>query len=299
MALPPLTPDQRAAALEKAAKARKERAEIRNRLKKGSITLAQVLKEGETNDVIGPMKVSALLESLPGVGQVRAGQLMERLGIAESRRVRGLGANQRAALESEFTGRLGHSRDATVAPKPAPTRNLAFTGPRSREGETASASRPAAPSRIFVSYRRDDTAYPSGWLFDKLAQHFGRDQVFKDIDSIQLGDDFGEVITAAVAQCDVLLALIGLRWLTIIDEGGRRRLDNPNDFVRLEIEAAITRQVRIIPVLVEGARMPRADELPPSMAKLARRQALQLSPSQFDFDTNRLLKVLDKTLTGA
>jgi hypothetical protein len=104
VALPALTPDQRAAALEKAAKARKERAEVKNRLKRGSTTLPQVLKEGQTDDVIGKMKVSALLESMPGVGKVRARQIMERLGIAESRRVRGLGANQRTALENEFGG---------------------------------------------------------------------------------------------------------------------------------------------------------------------------------------------------
>ena len=102
MALPPLTPEQRAAALEKAAKARKDRAEVKNLLKHGSTTLPSVLKEGQTDDVVGKMKVSALLESMPGVGKVRAKQIMERLGIAESRRVRGLGANQRTALENEF-----------------------------------------------------------------------------------------------------------------------------------------------------------------------------------------------------
>lgn len=155
-----------------------------------------------------------------------------------------------------------------------------------------------AEGRIFVSYRRDDSAYPSGWLFDKLAQHFGPEQVFKDIDSIQLGDDFVEVVTAAVERCDVLLALIGRRWLTITDEDGRRRLDNPSDFVRLEIEAAITRNVRIIPILVDGARMPRADDLPPSLARLARRQALELSPANFTRDVSRLLKVLERTLTA-
>jgi transposase len=103
VALPPLTPEQRAAALEKAAKARKERAEVKNRLKKAATTLPEVLKEGQTDDVIGKMKVSALIESMPGVGKVRAKQMMERLGIAESRRVRGLGANQRTALENEFS----------------------------------------------------------------------------------------------------------------------------------------------------------------------------------------------------
>jgi transposase len=104
VALPPLTPDQRTAALEKAAKVRKERAEVKNRLKHGSTNLTQVLKEGESDNVVGKMKVSALLESMPGVGKVRAKQIMEKLGIAESRRVRGLGANQRSALEREFPG---------------------------------------------------------------------------------------------------------------------------------------------------------------------------------------------------
>ena len=105
MALPPLTPDQRAAALEKAAKARKDRAEVKNNLKRGAITLPSVLKQGQTDDTVGKMKVSALLEAMPGVGKVRARQIMERLGIADSRRVRGLGANQRAALETEFGGK--------------------------------------------------------------------------------------------------------------------------------------------------------------------------------------------------
>ena len=115
-------------------------------------------------------------------------------------------------------------------------------------------------------------------------------------DSIQLGDDFVEVITRAVGSCDVLLALIGDQWLTITDQDGRRRLDDPDDFVRLEVEAALTRNVRVIPILVEGARLPRADELPPSLARLVRHQALELSPARFDFDTSRLLKVLDQTL---
>ena len=104
MALPPLTPEQRTAALEKAAKARKDRAEVKNNLKRGAITLPAVLKQGQSDDTVGKMKVSALLEAMPGVGKVRARQIMERLGIAESRRVGGLGANQRAALETEFGG---------------------------------------------------------------------------------------------------------------------------------------------------------------------------------------------------
>jgi hypothetical protein len=158
------------------------------------------------------------------------------------------------------------------------------------------ASASGSTGRIFISYRRNETAYPAGWLFDRLAAHFGAAQIFKDVDSIELGDDFVEVITAAVGSCDVLLALIGDQWLTITDADGRRRLDDPDDFVRLEIEAALARHVRIIPILVDGARMPRPDELPAGLAGLVRRQALELSPSRFEYDTSRLLKVLDATL---
>ncbi|MBM7520219.1 integration host factor, actinobacterial type [Nocardioides nitrophenolicus] len=102
MALPPLTPEQRQAALEKAAAARRERAEVKNRLKNSGASIQEVLQQGQVNEVIGKMKVLDLLQSVPGLGKVRARQVMERLGIAESRRVRGLGAKQVAALEREF-----------------------------------------------------------------------------------------------------------------------------------------------------------------------------------------------------
>jgi TIR domain len=168
-------------------------------------------------------------------------------------------------------------------------------GVTSREVGLMVDSAAPVPGRIFISYRREETAYPAGWLYDRLADRY-RGQVFKDVDSIQLGDDFVEVISRAVGSCDVLLALVGDEWLTITDADGRRRLDDADDFVRLEIEAALTRNVRVIPILVDGAMMPRADELPPSLAGLVRRQALELSPARFDFYTSRLLKVLDRTL---
>lgn len=150
--------------------------------------------------------------------------------------------------------------------------------------------------RIFISYRRQETAYPAGWLFDRLADRFGSDQIFKDVDSIQLGDDFVEVIGNAVAACDVVLALIGPQWLTITGEDGSPRIEDPDDFVRLEIETALTRDVLVIPVLVDGATMPHAEELPPTLASLSHRQALELSPARFHADTERLLDVLAKTL---
>ena len=138
--------------------------------------------------------------------------------------------------------------------------------------------------QIFISYRRNETAYPAAWLYKQLAKHYGAVRVFKDVDSIPLGDDFVEVITREVGSCDVLLALIGNQWLTTTDEHGRRRLDDPHDFVRLEIEAALARNIRVIPILVDKSKMPRAEELPDSLDGLARRQALELSSIHFEFD---------------
>jgi TIR domain-containing protein len=155
------------------------------------------------------------------------------------------------------------------------------------------ASIPAASGRIFISYRREETAYPAGWLFDRLAERYGRDQVFKDVDSLELGDDPVDAIVAAVGSCEVLLALIGDRWLTITDQEGRRRLDDPEDFVRLEIEAALRHNVRVIPILLQGARLPQVGELPPSLAALVRLQALEVSPR---FEVAPLLSTLDSQL---
>jgi hypothetical protein len=105
-----------------------------------------------------------------------------------------------------------------------------------------------------------------------------------------------EVIDRAVASCDVMLVVIGTRWISITDGDGRRRLDDPDDFVRREIEAALERGIRVIPVLVDGTTMPRSDLLPPSLVKLSRRQAVVLSPDRFQLDADRLLPVLDKTV---
>lgn len=107
MALPPLTPEQRAAALEKAAQARRVRAELKDKLKHNAVTLREILDAGETDEVIGKLKVVALLEAMPGVGKVRAARIMEKLDISPSRRVRGLGAKQRSALEREFAEGAG------------------------------------------------------------------------------------------------------------------------------------------------------------------------------------------------
>ena len=155
---------------------------------------------------------------------------------------------------------------------------------------------PAASSRVFISYRREETAYPAGWLYDRLDERFGDAQVFKDVDSIPLGDDFVAAITTAVGSCDVLLALIGDEWVTITDERGKRRLDDPHDFVRLEIEAALARNVRVIPVLVDGAQDATGGRVARQPGRARAPPGLELSPSRFDSDTNRLARVLATTL---
>ena len=152
--------------------------------------------------------------------------------------------------------------------------------------------------RVFISYRRQDTAWPARQLYDVLVAELGADRVFKDVDNIEPGDDFVERIQSAVGSCEVLLALIGPQWLTVTDTNGLRRLDDPQDFVRIEVETALTRDdVRVIPILVDNARMPSPQELPSGLARLTRRQAVEINP--VNFDTRRLLRVLNDTLRDA
>ena len=152
---------------------------------------------------------------------------------------------------------------------------------------------------VFISYRRQETAYPAAWLYEQLKERLGSSQIFKDVDSLTPGDDFAEKIRTAVEACDVLLALIGEDWTTLTDESGARRLDDPEDFVRLEIEAALSRNVRVVPLLVAGAHMPHPDQLPAGLRGLARRQALELSSTRFGADTQRLIGVVEATLQEA
>jgi glycerophosphoryl diester phosphodiesterase len=149
-------------------------------------------------------------------------------------------------------------------------------------------------ARVFISYRRQETAWPARQLYDVLVAELGADRVFKDVDNIEPGDDFVERIQSAVGSCQVLLALIGPQWLTVTDAKGVRRLDDPEDFVRLEVETALSRDdVRVIPILVDDAKMPRPQDLPKELAALTRRQAVDVNP--IDFDTRRLLRVLNDT----
>ncbi|MCC6174431.1 MAG: toll/interleukin-1 receptor domain-containing protein [Chloroflexi bacterium] len=152
--------------------------------------------------------------------------------------------------------------------------------------------------RIFISYRRDDSQETAGRLHDALSRHFGDGQVFMDVVGIELGDDFVAVIERNVASCDVLLAVIGKQWLTIADSAGRRRLDNPRDFVRLEIATAIKRNVRVIPLLARGASMPPSSDLPRGLQTLSRRQALELRHNSWRRDVAHLIETIER-LSGS
>lgn len=133
---------------------------------------------------------------------------------------------------------------------------------------------------------------------DHLSERLPDAQVFMDLDSIEPGLDFAEVIEAAVRSCVVLVALIGNDWLTAVDEGGSRRLDDPEDYVRFEIAVALQRCVRVIPVLVDGAKAPRQQQLPADLAKLARLNPLGMSFDKFEYDEARLVEVIQRVLTA-
>lgn len=147
--------------------------------------------------------------------------------------------------------------------------------------------------QIFISYRRDDAAYVTGHINDLLRKEFGDEAVFTDVDNIALGVDFRAVLDQTVSQCQVLLAVIGAEWLTVADQDGRSRLEDPADFVRIEIESALKRDIPVIPLLVSGAKMPAAEDLPDSLRGLAFRNGTQIRPApDFNVDMARLIKNL-------
>lgn len=146
---------------------------------------------------------------------------------------------------------------------------------------------------IFISYRRDDSADVTGRIYDWLVDKFSEEQVFKDVDSIPLGVNFKQYLTDNVSKCHVLLAVIGKQWLTIANSDGLRRIDDPADFVRIEIEAALSRGIKVIPVLVQGVRSPAEQLLPQSLKELTWRQGIEIRPDpDFRHDIDKLIKAL-------
>jgi hypothetical protein len=155
-----------------------------------------------------------------------------------------------------------------------------------------------SPHGVFLSYRREDSGPYAILLKEHLSERFPDVAVFMDLDAIEAGVDFAEAIKSGVDSCAVLIALIGPKWLTITDEDGQRRLDNPDDYVRFEIQSALERCVRVIPVLVDGARAPRHQQLPADLQKLARLNALEMSYRRFEYDETQLMEVIQRVLSS-
>jgi tetratricopeptide (TPR) repeat protein len=153
-------------------------------------------------------------------------------------------------------------------------------------------------SQIFISYRRDDSSASAGRLYDRLLVRLPNNHIFIDVD-LDPGIDFVAAIEGSVGSCDVLIAVIGKRWLLSSDEEGKRRLDNTEDFVRVEIATALKRNIRVIPILVDGASMPRSNDLPDDLKPLARRNALEVSHNRFNADLGRLVVAIEAVLKKA
>ena len=153
--------------------------------------------------------------------------------------------------------------------------------------------------QIFISYRRDDSSAWAGRLSDRLSSHFPSNQIFMDVDTIEPGIDFVEAIEESVGSCDVLIAVIGTRWLNSSNSAGKRRLEIPEDSVRVEVSTALKRGIRVIPVLVEGATMPEAADLPDELKALVRRNALKLSHDRFRPESELLASTVGRVLENA
>jgi TIR domain len=153
-------------------------------------------------------------------------------------------------------------------------------------------SRRSILGSIFINYRRQDSEGEAGRLFDEMEKHFGEQSVFMDVAGIEPGQDFRKAIDQGVASCSVLLALIGQQWLDASDSSGRRRLDDPGDFVRIELASALRSNIPIVPILVHGSRMPLADELSEDLKDLAYRNAFALTHARWKSDIQLLLRAL-------
>jgi TIR domain-containing protein len=153
--------------------------------------------------------------------------------------------------------------------------------------------------QIFISYRREDSSAWAGRLSDRLSSHFPSNQIFMDVDTIEPGIDFVEAIEESVGSCDVLIAVIGTHWLNSSNPAGKRRLEIPEDSVRVEVSTALKRGIRVIPVLVEGATMPEAADLPDELKALVRRNALKLSHDRFRTESELLASTVGRVLENA
>jgi hypothetical protein len=216
-------------------------------------------------------------------------------------------ARRRDAAEAEAIAireMLNRPKKVAVASRPQPVPAPDVSGEVKRVNSAAQSvglsGSPSDPNKmtgkrlIFLSYRRQDSFGQAGRLYDRLAAHFGSHQVFMDVDNIDPGEDFIEVIQKSVWASNLLLLVIGPRWASLTSKDGRRRLDDPDDFVRLEVASALERNIRVIPVLVGGALMPNVRDLPSALHLIARRQAAEVTDPRFHADASRLIDAIEK-----
>jgi hypothetical protein len=257
---------------------------------------------GSCTNVVFRVQLPVQIVLLRGNERIEAAQLEAGASVESALRVKPQRAGMWALTSPNFSYQdpLGQTRRITnlgldirvVAPSPA-------ARPETSPGSAGRA--PEARQGIFISYRHDDTALAAGLLADRLRRRLNAAQVFRDFDSTAPGVDFRTAIGEAIESCAVALVLIGPIWSRVTDDQGHRRLDDPGDFVRIEIETALERDLRVIPVLVGGASMPRADALPDSMAELVYRHATQLrneSVAQFELDLKRLVNEVVRLAPG-
>lgn len=157
---------------------------------------------------------------------------------------------------------------------------------------------PPAADSIFISYRRSDSQDITGRIYKYLANHFGADVVFRDVYSIPLGEDYRTHLREKAQNCQAAVVVIGPTWVTTEDKAGNRRLDDPNDWVRIEVETVLSRDIPVIPLLVNGARVPQEEDLPDGLSPLAYRNAALARPDpDFEHDMERLIRSLEKIIT--
>ena len=248
-------------------------------------------------EVVSPRNAVSEADAEVDETDVKADLLREKLSQAEAEleSLRTKQSDTQAELESlrsEQSDAESENRD-TLSPGPvhSGTPTVSLSSP-------VSADVAVPDSGIFISYRRDDERSFAGRLYDRLSTRFGDHRIFMDVDSIELGLDFTDVIEDRLEQSSVVLVVMGRQWLECSDADGRR-LDNPDDFVRLEVETALARRdVRVIPILVDEAAVPKSSDLPLSMRKLVRRSAIRMSHEGFGADFGRLLNALESVMSS-
>lgn len=226
------------------------------------------------------------------------------IGIVIWNLVKEEGSGTTATLPDDPSASASSAEDESQISQGLPALPQQGTGPLPHSEPDSTTGRAATKptqiqKKIFLSYRREDSADVSGRIYDRLTQAFEKAQVFKDVDSIPLGLDFRKHLQQTVTNCDVVLVVVGDRWLTASTTNGKRRLDDPKDFVRIELETALQREIPVIPVLVRGASVPEETELPPTLSTLAYRNGIAVrSDPDFHRDMDRLIQSLKTHLAS-